>query len=342
MSFAGDLADFGSWWLSEARQSVQRLTSRHGQASDYTLRVGRAAIRLDRPRGGEKAESILDNVDQLPGYLKSNRSRPARVELVLEDNRYLERPLSPFRLARTRARDMALLDLQSSTPLDPSNCVILFPRFPEESGSSYFVARRRLLEPLIKTIEGTSGKLASIKLQTGRGIVEVEPADYRNLMQHARRDARISKLTVAALTAVLIGAVGTFGHAQWRYARAERQLDAEIDALEAEAKEVRALLKQREQQVQQIAGVRKQRQQAVPVVGIWGELTRAMPDTAWVSDLSIKGGKVRVSGFSQSAAGLIATLEASPLFASPTFGAPVVKAPDVDKERFSIDMELQR
>lgn len=238
---------------------------------------------------------------------------------------------------------MALIDLQSSTPLDPADSIIMLPhRREQQGGSRYFVVKRRILEALVKTIQNASGKLLSVKLHTEHGDVEMDAADYRHMTRQAKRDVLVRKFAVISLTACFGGAVGTFAHAQWRYIDGSNQLDGQIEAFENDAKEVRDLLSKRRQQAEQITSIRIQKKQATPVTTIWGELTRVIPDTSWVSDVSIKDGQVRISGFSRSAAGLISMLEGSPLFAGPTFGAPVVKAPDVDKERFSIDMELQR
>jgi general secretion pathway protein L len=345
MNIAGDIGDFGDWWLSETIDTIAAVSRRRQSRADYRIRVFGMAAHVGPLATGEVVELSLDDLGQNPRRLFEigrTKHRPA-VELILEAGRFLERPLSVFRLPRGRARQMAAIDVQSATPLDPADVIILFARNAQHlSGHRFFVVKRKMLEPLVKAIEGIPAELFSLALQTEHGLLEMEPDGYRQLTTHAKRSVIMRKAAVAVLAACLAGVVATFAHAEWRYAHIAQQLDAAIENLDVDVKEVRALSERRKDRIRQITSVRAQKQQAVPMVQIWEELSRVIPDNAWVSDLSINGGKVRVTGFSQSAAGLIAALDASPLFRSPTFSAPVVKAPDMYRERFTIDMELQR
>lgn len=343
MNIAGDLADFGNWWLSETMDTLPVVSRQRRNRADYQIRIGGGAVCVGRLATGETVELSLDGLGQnLRRLIKKSRTKP-RIELILEAGRFLERPLSAFRLPKGRAGEMAAIDIQSATPLDPADVIILFASNVQElPGQRYFVVKRQVLEPLIKAVEGVPANVASIALQTEHGLLEMEPDSYRHLMSRAKRNAFMRKAAIAALATCLVGTAATFAHAQWRYARGAQQLDTAIESLDADVKEVRALSERRKEQIQQIASVREQKQQAVPVIKIWEELSRVIPDDAWASDLSINGGKIRVTGFSQSAAGLIAALDASPLFRGPTFSAPVVKSPEMDRERFTIDMELQR
>jgi general secretion pathway protein L len=151
-----------------------------------------------------------------------------------------------------------------------------------------------------------------------------------------------AKLLKAGLAICLFGLVATYAHARYRQLDGLRRLDAAIETLNEDVKVVRSLSDRREQQIRHVESVRLHKRQTVPLARIWEEMTRVIPDNSWLSDLSVNETKITITGFSRSAAGLIAMLEASPLFSGPTFTAPVVRAPGMDAERFTIEMDLER
>ncbi|MCV3243104.1 PilN domain-containing protein [Mesorhizobium sp. ZC-5] len=307
--------------------------------------VGKSVARIRQQADGNIAEVSLHELPDALGRLVRLEKRAGRplVELVLEPGCYLERQLSPFRLAKRRARNMAALDIQLSTPLEPAGVVPLFARGDRDRpGHRYFIVKRKVLVPLVAAVESAPARLAAVKVRNGDETIELDPDDYRFLTRRTRRDATAGTLLKAGIVACIVGATATFAHAQWRYTSGLSQLDQTIETLNVEVKAVRALAEQRKQQIERIESVRAQKEQAIPLVRIWEEMTRVIPDNSWISDLSVNGGKVTFTGISKSAAGLIALLDASPLFAGPTFTAPVAKAIGTEGERFTIEMELER
>jgi general secretion pathway protein L len=347
MSFGQDLYDLGDWWLDELRGMIParfKNDPTRRQAPDYKINVGKTSLQIVQLRADTIETSLQDLANSLVA-LTNVASAPKRpvVELILEPGRYLERRLAPFRLPKRRAHDMAAFDVQSATPLDPADAQILFAK---DAGNRidqrYFVVKKQLLVPLISAVESVSGRISAIKAHTESERVEMRCDGYRHLLRHGRGQSLVGNFLVVGMLACLVGAAFTFWHAQWRYSDAIHQLDAKIDAVDADVKIVRALSERRKLQVQQIESVQTQKRQAIPVVRIIEEMTRIIPDGSWVSDLSIKGDTVSATGISQSAGGLVGMLEASSLFTGPIFTAPVVKAPGMDGERFSIEMDVER
>lgn len=346
MSLSSDIADFRDWWLDELRGMLPAaMRGDRRKRPDYIVSVNKTLAHIRQPADGNIAEvSLQDLPEELSKLVRLNGSakRPL-IELVLEPGRYLERQLGPFRLPKRRARNMAVFDIQSSTPLDPEDAIPLFAKGDRDAtGHRYFIVKRQVLEPLIAAIEGAGARVVAVAAQDGAETTELDPEGFGNLTRHMRRDALGGSLLKACIVACLAGATVTFAHAQWRYTSASHQLDQTIDALNVDVKAVRALSEERKQQIQRIESVRAQKEQAIPLVRIWEEMTRVIPDDTWISDLSVNGDKVTFTGLSRSAAGLIATLDASPLFTGPTFTAPVARALGSDGERFTIEMGLER
>jgi general secretion pathway protein L len=69
---------------------------------------------------------------------------------------------------------------------------------------------------------------------------------------------------------------------------------------------------------------------------VLADITNRLPDDTWLTQLQLQDGKLTLTGFSPSAATLIAPLEASPLLTEVRFGSPVTPDPQAGGESFNI------
>jgi len=77
------------------------------------------------------------------------------------------------------------------------------------------------------------------------------------------------------------------------------------------------------------------------VINVLMELTRRIPETAWVKDLNISGNEAKLYGIAASASELIPALEASPLFHDVEFLSTIRKTRD-NQDVFRIGLKFNR
>ena len=69
------------------------------------------------------------------------------------------------------------------------------------------------------------------------------------------------------------------------------------------------------------------------------ELTKILPETAWLFGLSIADNRLEIQGYADSSTQLIPQLEASPLFANARYISTITKARD-GKQVFKIGSDI--
>jgi general secretion pathway protein L len=84
----------------------------------------------------------------------------------------------------------------------------------------------------------------------------------------------------------------------------------------------------------------KRKQMTPSSVMVMEAISRALPDTTYVTELRIEGDKVQVVGMTQDAASLIRLMEQSPQFTRATFFAPTTRAANEPGERFHIESHI--
>ena len=88
-------------------------------------------------------------------------------------------------------------------------------------------------------------------------------------------------------------------------------------------------------------GLLAKRKQTTPSsVMVLEAISRALPDSTYVTELRIEGDKIQVVGMTQDAPSLIRLMEQSPQFTRATFFAPTTRAANEPGERFHIEAHI--
>lgn len=135
----------------------------------------------------------------------------------------------------------------------------------------------------------------------------------------------------------VLGVVNLGLHLQAEQARQERLdaavLDARRRATRVEA--IRTQIAERRQLHDDLVNKRGN----VALLTILDQLTRLLPDEAWLDSVEVRGASVYVTGYAPAAATLVAQIETSPMFADAQFRSPVT--PDRGRRRERFDMAIR-
>jgi general secretion pathway protein L len=336
------ITDLFEWWRHELRgicaHSIPQ--KRTVTSKDVSLLVSSDGIKVEF--GHAESSVVSHDAGMQPIYSALQFAVGASVERVdirIHCDVILARQLASRRLPARQARAMAELDLIAATPLELSQVhVVLADRQGAEC--RYYVIKRKTLAPALEAIRLSGLSIGDVAITADGGEERVDRLSYRDIAPRTHQ-ARLRKLASRAVAAAfLLVVVGTFSHALWRYDVAKNQLNEQIAAAQVRAKLARGQIEKRQAELDQAATIRDEKQNSPSLVRTWAELTRVLPDDAWLTDLQTKGDEVTIGGLAVSAANLIEPLEASPLFASPDFTAPVVKVPGQEGERFAIKAKV--
>lgn len=334
------------WWLTEIRGlfSPELLSFLAIPRYENLLEFDGEVLIVSDCVSGMLA-SLLDEETQ-QRYLRENygarsllkRLGRPQLRLRIAHDRCLIRELRVPTTNRAQARRIAELQGQTSLPFEPGQVVCAHAIADPKNGLM------RLTTVIVKrsTIERQLGVLARAGCcpdfvdaadaeGNGYDVDLLESSSGRGISALAAPLLLILALLLALIALQLEWNKRTSALAELDQKIAE--VKAKVDSLVKKSAEVNAV-------ADAVSALRRKRVVEPPAVELWDELSRAVPDTAWISQLQATKNKVSVSGFATEAAPLVGILEQEPLFRLVAFSSPVSFDPSASAERFGIGFEL--
>lgn len=283
-------------------------------------------------------------LDALPGELSRIRDRDPRLPIGLRV-RYADCFARTVDLPASAERDFARmlrLDLERTTPLKGSDVLCAHYLDPQPPGRGlvrvhHLVLKTRTIEPVRTIVRRAGADLASIDCLDSVGRDPL-PVQFLEPVAAAERTWRPGRAAALATLVLALVALGTF----WlRQELALARLDDEIARLEQSAADVRRSLDVARTADAGISRLRRLEEGRQPALVILEEVTKLVPDTAWLQDLRYDGNVIEISGLAVSAAALLPAFERSALFHEARFTAPIRVETGEDRERFRLEAKLR-
>lgn len=348
----GHASAFFRWWGGELAalmpDSVKQRFSGEGkrivlamQADGFRVRVDGA--RRDADDGAQDA--VAPRAEAIAVAVEHAARARAGITVLLPPSACFMRTVDVPRAAIKDCRRVLDLDLERATPFRRGDVHTSYKVLSENSSDGkasvlQFVAKRELVDPLVADVVKAGGRVTAIDVamapaQTAAGVNFIAEAE-------GARAARglISPIGGLSVAAALLFALAC-GQIYYKRDSALEALRSETMQLRKQAAHVRQSLEQSEMAIKDLSKLQAIKLRQVPMTTVLEEITRILPDTAWVTDLRIESDIVDISGLAKSGASLIPLFERSTIFGEAALTAPVTFDQREDKERFSLRVRIR-
>ncbi len=353
-TLAPNLRQFFAWWGQELLGLLPNrlLGTRLGPLPEYVVSKDAAGLRLIRQHGAVQgaiaATGGIVTVPELASLLRrsSNGDAMPAVGLRLHfTDCFFRRVELPSAAARDFPRLLAL-DLERATPFKAKDVLTAFrldatQANPRTTVISQCVVKRSHVDATIGDLAAAGIRVSHLDCwnEYGTEPLPLNLMDARATENQGTHRAGNLPQGLAAI-AVLLGATAvylTIG----RHEAALGNLQAQSGELKRKVQAAREADARSKAMTLEIENFRRLRASSASRTEALEELTRLLPDTAWVTDLKIDGLSVNISGLAKSAVSLIPTLEKSKFFFDAISVAPVTFDPREEMERFSIRVKVR-
>lgn len=325
-SAASAFVTFFGWWRSELKDALPALFSRAS-----TRKVNRIGL---APKGGYRLAEGDGDADFVARALSDGKAGGALNVLTLPAGSVLVRALDIPVQASMRLRQILALELERATP------------FSADEASFDFVVEnaeingvRRVRQVIVKN-EIVTGLAADLG---GAGVeldgVDAEGVSGINLLPQSlrRRKALRLRAEYALLAASLLAVHAAF------YLRQDREIEAletRRVELEAETGAVRAAAAEANAAAANVDAARRHQADYPAALSTLAALTEALGDDVWLSELTIAGRDIALSGNAASSSRAINDLESSPALEQASFTTAVFTDQATKLERFSAKIRV--
>ena len=292
------------------------------------------------PLQGEKTKGARQlSPDNLAPYL----SRAHEVVLRLPRSGMLRRQVELPLAALENLREVIAIEMDRHTPFNAEEVYFDYRLLSKDT------ANKRLIVDLVvvtRTLtDRVLDRLKSWNIDPDRLDVEGGKSDDGarfNLLPSLDRARRWrgQKLTVAAAIAVCaLLTIAVYLPVQQKQDRLA-QFESQLAIAKAEAADTKELSGKIEKLLKRSQFVVRQKHQRPPFAELLTEVTIVVPDDTWIIQLSWRGDRLTLAGYSASPSSLIALLEESEMLSEVQFNSPVTVDQRIGLERFNLSAKV--
>ena len=336
-----------TWWADEMLgllpQRVKEMAQRRerrllvdvdGPRVTFTLRDGRGLRALGELNGFPDLATtppVIDDVRQ------ACASRATEVAVRIPAARALHRTVS-LPIAAGRHLDSVLaFELDRYTPFKADQVYYGFAvtgrdRAKGELQVALTLVPRKEVDPLLESLRGWALEPTSLEAG-GDDAVSV------NLLPAAHREAaatipRWRNRALAAIASALLVTVVALPLVQ--KSEIVSRLEEQVALARGEALQADQVRKELQQLVDEESAIVERRKQRPPGIQVLEELTRLLPDSAWLNRFEMNDARVTIRGEAANASDLVKLIESSGKFRSAVFEGAMTRDARTERERFTI------
>jgi general secretion pathway protein L len=344
------LSAFWSWWLAELAGMLPRPLKRVGRRDRrqivLLLNPGETVV-LQRTRERARMEGVVpadrsDHGAQLQALLRRVHPRRQPITVCLAGELGLRKVISLPLAAREDLDQLLRFEMDRLTPFRAEDVLFAQRIIDIDTANRRImvelaVAPRSVVEQALKTAQSAGAAVARVELGTARPDGGREPL---NLLPQQSRDAAGDRRLVRALIVLtIILAIVAVAIPLQRQRSKLAALTDQVAATRVEAEQSHALRENLDRLTDTNAFLLTEKSRRPMATEVLADLTRLVPDQAYLAQLVLQGGEVQMHGWAATASDLISLLDQSPLFQAPQFRSPVTQESE-GTERFHLSVEL--
>lgn len=338
------LAAFFDWWLSELAGLVPRALQPTRGRRGLILAIGQAEHVLFQNTGGGRrliGRAPASSPEGLQGPIRKLRAKRRQATVRLAPDQGLRKSLELPLAAKDDLNQLLRFEMDRLTPFR-SDEVLFAHRITGIDGRERRINVDLQLAPkaVVESALGTASGLGLTPVRVELGGSDEAGAGLDLLPNaHAASAGTSRVLRALVLLAVVLAAAAVVIPLQQRRATIA-ELERQVAAAKAEAEESLAL-RERLEQVSASTDFLAAEKARVPMVSrILAEVTRVVPDQAYLARLDWRDEQLQLQGFAEASAALVGLLDSSPLFQTPQFRSPVTPDRRTGLERFHVSVQL--
>jgi general secretion pathway protein L len=269
----------------------------------------------------------------------------SQIELVLQSNRFIFRPLELPNRAIEFMDGIVRSQIDRLTPWSADDAAFGWSN-PIEADAERMVITLAatplsLIRPYVQAIADIG--VHSIAVFTTPPELNSSAFPIKVWEERGRSAGNIKQIQQALIT-ILVATSITAGVALGANAIISASFSAQQEDLARQISTARAAagFSQNNGLATTVKGKLARRKRNAPLTVLALEtLSKILPDNTYVTELSVEGNKLRLTGNTHDAASLIGLIEQSGLFTRATFFAPTTRAPSSSVEHFNIEAIFQ-
>ena len=345
---ANGIRAFCNWWFLELYALVpnwiRRVCLRRRHCLVGVLKRTEFALSAITGRHEEQLLRITSNASEpagdLSAALRQIKRRRQAVTLRLCRELGLRKLLNLPLAARDDLDHLLRYEMDRLSPFGPDNVyfayrVVAVDREQRGILVEVEIAPRRIVDRAVAIAQrlGLQPRRLELAGGTSDGALNLLPRQGSVSSRMGRLDLALAVLALAAAAAAMVLPL----HKQYVTAA---DLDQKAVSARYEAEKGLALRQELENVTSTINFIFGHRRTTIMMTRVLAELTHVIPDEAYVVQLHVNDGEVRIQGYAQSVSDLIRSLEHSPLFWKAEFVSPITPDPHNGGERFQIAVTI--
>jgi general secretion pathway protein L len=342
-----------SWWRGELAGLIpsrwRALYSQPMNRFDIRLLAGTGlppqvdVFRTKATLNATMAPAVRTYQGDWPGAVSALQGRARRkllstVTLQIPLERCLQRDLTLPVQALGQLRDVLALNIAQALPFAPDDVHFgwrVLSRTDQEVAVRQMIVKRTVLQPLIDDL-----RVAGLSLDAVNAV-DADRVCSSTMLDHVEPGLLhwLDRVFWAALaTGAVLAMIAAWATIQ-RQDRTGELLAAEIARTKLVALEVRKKISAADAAKAQIVGLRLRKIETLSLTAVWEEISRLLPETAWLTELRLDDDVVVVNGYARSASELPGLFSRSSVLKNVSFASPVARDQQSGMERFELRMK---